>query len=109
MNSVAQMHEDMINQGSHALIIKDALNCTMQPLTKQGATGMRRMLKAIKAPSQFIEGVDRKLNGLYVAAIPTENRDAMMLASELAIWISGAVSILETDEELPVEQLKPDA
>ena len=109
MDQLAKMHEDMIDQGSHALIIKDARTCTMQPLTKQGATGMRRMLKAIKAPAQFIEGIDRKLNGLYVAAIPTENRDAMMLASELALWISGGVSILETEEELPVEQLKPDA
>lgn len=109
MNVVAQMHEDMINQGAHALVIKDALNCTMQPLTKQGATGMRRMLKAIKAPAQFVEGVDRKVNGLYVAAIPTENRDAMMLASELTLWIAGGVSVLETEEELPVEVLKPDA
>lgn len=109
MSDAAELQDEMISQGAHALIIKDELACTMQPLTKQGADGMRQLLKAYDAPAQFIEGVDRKQNGLYVAAIPLESRDTVMLANELARWIQGNVSIMEINEPLPQEVLKCDS
>ena len=109
MKSVAQMHYEMIEAGSHALIMKDAHSCSVQPLTRQGADGMKKMLQHYNAPAHFVESVHRKMNGLYVAAIPLENRETGPLAAELTEWVEGSVSVIETDEALPTFPLQADA
>lgn len=67
-----QEFDRLINQGAHVLIVTDAAETTVQPLTRQGHDALYSAFRDSGLGHDELRVLSRKRGGHYLAAVPVD-------------------------------------